>query len=98
MDPSKRPRRTRPLLKPLILICGIMASLFPGVPFAFFGVLGLTGGLADAGYAFNLRFGLMFLGIVVVVWGLTFVSYLWCVDRLPTRFSMRRYNRKLWTS
>lgn len=79
----------RPLLKPLLLICCVVASLTVGVPLAMLGMFGLAGRVADAEYAVNLRFGLQSLAAAGCIWGMTYASYLWTTDKLPTRFSMR---------
>jgi hypothetical protein len=63
---------------------------------ATFGLLGLTGRLADTSHGENLVAGLYFSGIAVIIWISAVAWYAWVnqgtqpqLIQLPTRFSLR---------
>jgi hypothetical protein len=78
------------MIKVLINFLFASASILIGVPCAFFGILGLRGRLADAGYAFNVRAGIVNLGLAAFVWIASLAWFWWSSGHeLPSRFSMR---------
>jgi hypothetical protein len=77
------------VLRAVLLVVSLLATLCIAPFFAVLGFLGFSGSLADAEYSLNVRAGLQLLGIAVGIWAVTLVCWLWWAGRLPMRFGMR---------
>ncbi len=81
------------MIKGVITILFLTAAIIIGLPCAFFGMLGLTGRLADTSPVENVQAGLLFLVVAAVVFCTT-GDWIWWASRndlpdLPTQFCMR---------
>ncbi len=89
MAPYRPENQPLYFLKSVLLLIGIFASITIGFPYAGLGIAGVFGQMADASYVFNLRMGLLYLGISAGIWSATFICGLWWNGKLSQRFGLR---------